>query len=52
MILAGSLLSSVIAFHDLLTRLAAGHATGDLERMGQLNRLVGAEPVPSTIDAK
>jgi hypothetical protein len=50
-ILARTLLRTVVAFHDLLGGLAAGHAAGDLERMGELNRLIGAEPLPTAVDS-
>ncbi len=51
-ILAGSLLGTVVAVHDFLTRFAAGDAASDGERMRQLDGLVGAEPIPTAIDAK
>ncbi len=51
-ILAGALLCGVIGIDDFLTRFAAGNAAGDAERMGQLNGLVGAEPIPAAIDAE
>ena len=51
-ILAGALLRGIIGVDDFLTRFAAGNAAGDAERMGQLNGLVGAEPVPAAVDAE
>src|SRR5260370_16654720 len=51
-ILAGTLLRAVIGVYDFLTGLAACNAARDAERMGQLNGLVGAQPIPSAIDAK
>src|SRR5207245_7624108 len=50
-ILAGALLRGIIGVDDFLTRFVAGNAAGDAERMGQLNGLVGAEPVPAAADA-
>src|SRR5690349_10727800 len=51
-ILARALLHSVISVHDFLTGFAAGDAAGDAKRMRQLNGLVGAEPVPASVDAE
>src|SRR5205807_7258364 len=51
-VLAGALLRTVIAIHDLLTRLASGHAGGGLHRMSQLNRLARAEPFPASFRAE
>ncbi len=51
-ILAGALLRAVIAVDNFLARFAAGDAAGDGERMAQPNRLIGAEPVPSAVDAE
>jgi hypothetical protein len=51
-ILAGALLSAVIGVYDFLTRFAACNAARDTERMGQLNGIVGAEPIPPAINAQ
>src|SRR5437016_4065992 len=51
-ILAGALLRGVIGVHDCPTRFTAGYTARDAERMGQLNRLVGAEPIPAAVDAE
>jgi len=51
-ILAGALLSSVMGVHDFLARFAAGDSTGCAERMGQLERLIWAEPVPAAVGAE
>ena len=50
--LAGTSLKTVVGVDDFLTWFAACNATGHLERMGQLQGLVGAEPIPATIDAQ
>src|SRR6266567_4726712 len=52
MVLARTLLSAVIAVHYFLARFTSGDAAGDLQRMSQLNRLVGTEPIPATIHAQ
>src|SRR6266849_8712584 len=51
-ILAGALLRAVVRVYDFLTRFAACNAARDAKRMGQLNGLVGAEPIPAAIDAE
>src|SRR5436305_841049 len=48
----GALLRPVIRLHDFLGGFASGNAAGDGEGVTQLNWLVGAEPVPSAIDAQ
>src|SRR5207247_10351240 len=50
--LAGPPLRGIIGVAGFLTGFAAGNAAGDAERMGQLNGLVGAEPVPAAVDAE
>ena len=50
-VLAGVLLCAVMGVYDFLTRFAACNAARDAKRMGQLNGLVGAEPIPAAIDA-
>src|ERR1700751_3034657 len=50
-ILAGTFLRAVKTVDDLLSRLAAGNAASDLHGVGQLNRLIGAEPLPAAVDS-
>jgi len=47
-----ALLRAVVRVYDFLTRFAACNAARDAKRMGQLNGLVGAEPIPAAIDAQ
>src|ERR1051325_9187709 len=40
-------LGAVVGVHDLLAGLTAGDAAGHLQGMGELNRIVRAEPIPA-----
>src|SRR6266571_4777932 len=45
-------LYAVVRVYDFLTRFAACNAARDAKRMGQLNGLVGTEPIPAAIDTE
>src|SRR6185295_9777121 len=51
-ILARPLLRTVIAVDNFLARLTPGNAAGHGESVAQLDRLVGTEPIPATVDAE
>ena len=51
-ILPRTLPASVEAVDDLLRWFAAGDSAGHLEGMGQFDRIIGAKPVPSAVDAE
>ena len=51
-VLSRALLCGVIPVHDFLRGFASGHTAGHAQRMAQLKRLVGAEPLPTGIDTE
>src|SRR5579871_2866537 len=47
MVLARLLLPAIVGFDNFLAGLAPGNSAGCLQRMGQLDGIVGTEPVPA-----
>ena len=49
LVLAGALLGSVISVYDFLAGFAAGNARRRAKRVGELQGLIGTEPVPAGV---